>query len=156
LVRLFLSNNLEANMARRLFSLLVISSALMVSAAGFASANPVSKTPVVAAPAKPALVQAAALTATKLGDLTPFRAIASDTLDIVKKGDLGAAATRAKDLETMWDDHAHAMRALDKAEWTAIDKALDATFKQLRADKPDATGCDAVLTSLIKIMDATV
>lgn len=142
-------------MARRLIYLLAISSALIVSAAGFASANPVGKTPVVAAPAKTALVQAVALTATKLGDLTPFRAIASDTLAIVKKGDLGAAATRAKDLETMWDDHAHAMRAMDKSGWTAIDKALDATFQQLRAAKPDAAGCASALTNLLKVMDAT-
>ena len=142
-------------MAHRLLSQFALSSALIISVAGFASANPIAKSPVVATPTKAAIAQVVALTATKLGDLTPFRTIAADTLAIASKGDIAAAATRAKDLEAMWDDHAHAMRAMDKAGWTAIDKALDATFQQLRAAKPDAAGCVAALSNLLKVMDAT-
>ena len=143
-------------MARNLYSSLTLSAAVILSLAGFANANGVVKAPVAAAStAKSIVVPAAAITKTKLGDLTPFRQIASDTLAIAEKGDLSAAEKRATDLETMWDENAHAMRKMDKQQWTALDNALDATFEQLRADKPDAKGCVDALTTLVKLMDAT-
>ena len=142
-------------MARNHFSTLTLATTVSIALTGIAGATGISKPLVAMTTTKSGMVQPAALTATKLGDLTPFRAIAADTLGIATKGDLSAAATRAKDLEALWDDHAHAMRAMDKAGWTAIDKALDATFQQLRAAKPDAVGCVAALTNLLKVMDAT-
>ena len=143
-------------MARTFLSTLSLSAVVLVSLAGFANANGMGKsTAITAATVKSIVVPAAAITATKLGDLTPFRQIASDTLAIAEKGDLAAAEKRATDLETMWDDNAHAMRKMDKQQWTALDNALDATFEQLRADKPDAKGCVDALTTLVKLMDAT-
>ncbi len=142
-------------MARNLFFTLILTTTASIALLGIAGATGIIKPPVAVTTGNAGIVQAAALTATKLGDLTPFRAIASDTLVIATKGDLSAAASRAKDLEALWDDHAHAMRAMDKAGWTAIDKALDATFQQLRAAKPDAAGCVSALTYLLKLIDAT-
>lgn len=99
--------------------------------------------------------QAAASVATTvpIGDLTPLKTIAADTLKIVKTGDLAAAKTRVKDLETLWDKSAKTLKAANIDKWKVIDKALDTTFKTLRAASPKATDSAAVLEALIATMD---
>ncbi len=103
--------------------------------------------------AAPAAAPVAAASGAPLGDLAPFKAIASDTLKIVKSGDLPAAKTRIKDLETAWDKSAKALRAANAGKWTVVDKAIDTALKQLRAASPTAAGSANALVALIGIID---
>ncbi|MDE2384858.1 MAG: hypothetical protein KGO53_09580 [Alphaproteobacteria bacterium] len=102
------------------------------------------------APASPA-----AATTTPMGDLQPMRAITDDTLKIVQKGDLAAAKTRIKDLETAWDKARNDMRSKNQGAWEALDKLIDASLKQLRADKPDVKGSADALSALLAQFDKT-
>lgn len=97
---------------------------------------------------------AEAATMSKLGDLSGFRTIAADTKALADKGDLAAAKTRIKDLETAWDAVATDLRAKDAAEWRTLDKAIDAALADLRASKPKAADCEKSLTELLATIDA--
>ncbi len=88
-----------------------------------------------------------------LGDLSPYRTIASDTLAIVGKGDIPAARTRIKDLETSWDKAEATLKPKDKATWTRLDGLIDAALADLRTPNPKPAACAASLKVLIAEFD---
>ena len=98
---------------------------------------------------------AAPVTTASLGDLKPMRSIAEDTLKMVQKGDLVGAKTRIKDLETAWDKARADLRAKNPAAWEPLDKSIDVSLKQLRADKPDAKASADALSALLVQFDKT-
>jgi len=92
--------------------------------------------------------------ASKLGDLTEFRRIASDVAAMVDKGDLPAAKAHIKDLELAWDSAEAGLKPRAADDWHVLDKAIDHALASLRADAPTQADCKATMDALLKTYDA--
>lgn len=87
-----------------------------------------------------------------LGDLTVFRTITQDTLNLVEKGDLGSAKTRVGDLEYEWDNAQSRLKPLNGAKWTEVDKAIDKVLREVRSVNPNAQTSTSALKSLLAVL----
>lgn len=92
-------------------------------------------------------------TKTPLGDLSGFRAIAADTLKIVKTGDFDAAKKRIKDLELSWDQAEPKMKPLAPDRWKTVDVAIDRALKEVRAWRSTPASSAEALNALIAAID---
>ena len=88
----------------------------------------------------------------RLGDMAPFEAIASDTLVLIDKGEIKAAEKRITDFETAWDKAESTLYSKDKTAWSTIDDAADAAISSLRASQPDAVEAQKTVSALIDML----
>lgn len=84
-----------------------------------------------------------------LGDLSTFRGITQDTLDLLDTGDQAGATTRVRDLEIEWDNAEARLKPRNKAAWTEIDDKIDTVLRELRATSPNPDREKAALTDLL-------
>jgi uncharacterized membrane-anchored protein len=81
--------------------------------------------------------------------LAGFRAIVTDTQELVAKGDQAGAVTRIKDLETSWDDDQSTLMAKDCQAWTYVDQEIDPVLSSIRSSHPNAATEDAAMSKLL-------
>ena len=84
-----------------------------------------------------------------LGDLSAFKKIAEETLDLVDKGQLAEAKAKVKELETEWDKAEESMKPLNTEKWNSLDKSIDRALGQLRTAEPNQAACSLALKKLI-------
>jgi ATP/maltotriose-dependent transcriptional regulator MalT len=115
-----------------------------IKQAGVAPVAPLATTPVVTGKAAPAL-----------GDMTPFRTLASTTLRLVKLGDMPNAKASIKELEAAWDQAEPRLRPRNADAWKTVDQAIDRALSELRASKPSAASGTQALNDLLTVLDST-
>ncbi len=84
-----------------------------------------------------------------LGDLSSFRTITQDTLDLLNTGNQSGATTRIGDLEYEWDNAQAQLKPKDPAAWTLIDGKIDTVLRELRAVNPNVANEKSALEALL-------
>ena len=126
---------------------LLIVSLIAASSLGLAaSSSPVRPQPIVTV--------SKTVASAPLGDLSKFRAVAVDTLTLVKANKLSAATARVKALETLWDASAAKLQAKNAGAWGKLDVLMDNVLGELRINKPQVKACASALEALLKQIDA--
>jgi hypothetical protein len=70
-------------------------------------------------------------------NMTPYRKLATDTLEAFKAHDMPTAKKKARELEKAWDTHEKALQKKSPDLWGQIDKAMDAFIKPVQDKSPD-------------------
>jgi hypothetical protein len=86
---------------------------------------------------KPTVDQSRTVAATADDNMTPYRKLATDTLQAFKAHDMPTAKKKARELEVAWDTREKALQKKSPDLWGQIDKAMDAFIKPVQDKSPD-------------------
>ena len=90
-----------------------------------------------------------------LGDLSGFRSIALDILQIVQAGDFPAARKRVDELESTWKRAAPRLKRLSPDKWNKVDVAIERAERELRFWRARRTDSVLALEELVRAIDST-
>ncbi|GAA3614527.1 hypothetical protein GCM10022223_33490 [Kineosporia mesophila] len=82
-------------------------------------------------------------------DIATLKSIGQDLQAKVAASDQAGALTRAKDLETTWDQYQPQLQPLDGTAWTFIDVEIDHVLTAVRSPNPDPKAETAALSALV-------
>lgn len=89
-----------------------------------------------------------------LGDLSSFKKISEDTMELVSKKQMAEAKAKIKELETAWDNAEEKMKPMNPEKWTSVDKSIDWVLSSLRSAQPVPEECASALKTLIVKFDS--
>jgi hypothetical protein len=70
-------------------------------------------------------------------NMTPYRKLATDTLQAFNAHDMPTAKKKARELEVAWDTQEKALKKNSPDLWGQIDKAMDAFIKPVQDKSPN-------------------
>ena len=106
----------------------------------------------VASSAQDSRPEAQARPAAADDSMTPYRKLATDTLQAFKAHDMSTAKKKARELEVAWDNGEKALKKKSPDLWGQIDKAMDAFIKPMQDKSPDpAKAQEAYETFIAKL-----
>jgi hypothetical protein len=70
-------------------------------------------------------------------NMTPYRKLATDTLQAFKAHDMPTAKKKARELEVAWDTREKELQKKSPKLWGEIDKAMDVFIKPMQDKSPD-------------------
>jgi len=94
-------------------------------------------------------MQSSANVAPVADNMTPYRALAADTLAAFKANDIATAKKKARELEVAWDGREKALKKKSPDLWGQVDKAMDDFIKPIGGKAPDPAKVQAAYDGFI-------
>ena len=89
-------------------------------------------------------------------NMTPYRKLATDTLQAFQAHDMPTAKKKARELEVAWDTREKALQKKSPDLWGQIDKAMDAFIKPLQGKSPDPASVQTAYDTFIAKLQMAV
>jgi hypothetical protein len=89
-------------------------------------------------------------------NMTPYRKLATDTLQAFKAHDVPTTKKKARELEVTWDTREKALQKKSPDLWGQIDKAMDAFIKPVQEKSPDPAKIQAAYDTFLAKLQLAV
>lgn len=83
-----------------------------------------------------------------LGNLSNFKVIVQDTLNLANKNDMTGANKRVNDLEYEWDNAQSRLKPMNGTSWRIVDGKIDKVLRELRSTSPNQQTTKTALQDL--------
>lgn len=88
-----------------------------------------------------------------LGDLSKFKVIVEDTLNLVDQNDMTGANKRVNDFEYEWDNAQSKLKSLNSSSWRTVDGKIDKVLRELRSTYPNQQTTKVALKDLLDTLN---